>query len=174
MVSTARWLASSAAADAALAGTCCRLSGGLGLFLFRLLWPNVCDCGVLGAIGLAGERVGAAEMEICVVRMAVRPQAARTLELEEVALRLSNRHAAARRQRDAVQLADDGVLGKTQPAADFGGRQPLLKQLRQPVDALRRPGDDIHNFPRILWTPRSTSTTSGITLVAGCQPISIC
>src|SRR6516164_6320960 len=112
-------------------------------------------------------------MEIRVVWMAVRPQTARSLEFEEVALRLSNRHAAARRQRDAMQLTDDRILGETQAAADFGGRQPFLEQLRQPLDALGRPGDDIHDFPRILWTPRSTPTTSGTTLVTGCQPISI-
>src|SRR6516162_4667757 len=150
-----------------------RRSGRPGLLFFRLLWANIGDRRMLGAVRLAGQRVGAAEMEIGVVRVAVRPQATRSLELEEVALRRRNRRAATGRQRNAVQLADDGVLSETQSAADFGGRQPLLEQLRQPLDALRRPRDDIHDFPRILWTPQSTSPTSGTTLVAGCQPISI-
>ena len=95
-------------------------------------------------------------MKILVGRMAVGPQAARPAEFEEVALRRGDRCATARRQRNAVQLADDGVFREAQPAADLGRREPLLEQLSQLLDAFRRPSDDIHGFPRILWTPQPT------------------
>src|SRR5262249_49644232 len=99
----------------------------------------------------------AAEAEVLVGRMAGGPQAARPAEFEEVALRRGDRGADARRQRNAVQLADDGVLREGQPAADLGPRGPFLAQLSQLIDAFRRPSDDIHCFPRILWTPQPTS-----------------
>src|SRR5262249_32892535 len=85
------------------------------------------------------------------------PQTARPAEFEEVALRRGDRGAAARRQRNAGQLAGDGVLRETQPAADLRRRGPLLKQPGQLLDTVGRPRDDIHCFPRILWTPQPTS-----------------
>src|SRR6516162_9849066 len=102
---------------------------------------------MLGAIRLAGKRSGAAEVKILVVRVSMGPQAARPVEFEEIPLRRSDRCGDARRQSNAVQLADHRVLGQPQPTADLGSRQPLLEKLSQPLDALRRPGNDIHMFP---------------------------
>src|SRR6516162_6074966 len=112
---------------------------------------------MLGAIRLAGKRSGAAEVKILVVRVSMGPQAARPVEFEEIPLRRSDRCGNARRQRNAVQLADHRVLGQPQPTADLGGRQPLLEKLSQPLDAVGRPGNDIHVCsPCIQWTPQST------------------
>src|SRR6516165_9252667 len=126
---------------------------------------------MFGAIRLAGHWPSAAEAKIHVVGMAVGPHAARAAEFEDITPRRLRRGFTPR-HRVTVKSPDDGIFGQPHTAPDLCGRQPLLKQLIQPLDSLRSPGD-FHRFPRILWIPRSTPTKYGITLVTGCQQISI-
>ena len=112
---------------------------------------------MLGAVRLTGERVGTAEVKVLVIGVTVGPQAARpmSIEIEEITLRRSWRRADARRQRDPMQLANYRVLGQPQSAADLGGWQSLLKKLSQTLDALWRPGNDIHVIPPVYSGPPS-------------------
>src|SRR4029077_5424013 len=123
------------------------------------------------AIGLPGQRPVAAEVEIIVAGMAARPHANRPGEVEDVAPRRRLFGDDARRQPDAVHLADHRILADPDAAADLGGGPPLFPQPRQLLDTLRRPGrldlrrragfcnrnrlqrpGPIHRvFPRILW-----------------------
>src|SRR5437773_10555198 len=79
-------------------------SGGLRLLL---LGTHIGDRCVSGAIGFPRKRVSAAETEVLVGRVAGGPQTARPAEFEEIALRRGDRCADARRQRNAMELADD-------------------------------------------------------------------
>src|SRR5271168_1140371 len=92
-----------------------------------------------GAIRLAWQRVAAAEMELRIVRVAMRPQAAGAAEFEEIPLRHEFWPGLAPAHSVAVQPADDRVFRQTHAAADLGGRQSLLKQAIQYLDALGRP-----------------------------------
>src|SRR5213075_2949306 len=94
------------------------------------------------AIGLAGGRVLAAEVEIILARMTDRPHAGRAGEIEHVAPRRRLLRDDPRRQTDAVNLPDDRVLGDADAPADLGGRNPLLPEPGQRLDALGRPGLD--------------------------------
>ena len=94
------------------------------------------------AIGLAGHRVLAAEVEIILARMTDRPHAGRAGEVEHVAPRRRLLRDDPRRQPDAVHLADDRVFGDADAAADLGGRYPLFPEPGQRLDALRGPGLD--------------------------------
>src|SRR6516162_6915182 len=127
---------------------------------------------MLGAIRLAGKRSGAAEVKILVVRVSMGPQAARPVEFEEIPLRRSDRCGDARRQSDAVQLAYHRVLGQPQPTADLGGRQPLLEKLSQPLDAVRRPGNEIHMCSPVFSGPPSPPYKIHTTFVSNCQAVS--
>src|SRR5947207_14047843 len=99
------------------------------------------------AIGLAGGRVLAAEVEIILARMADRPHAGRAGEIEHVAPWRRFLRDNPRRQSDAVDLADDRVLRDADTPADLGGRDPLFPQPGQRLDALRRPSlDDLRRL----------------------------
>src|SRR5262249_58893718 len=81
----------------------------------------------------------AAEVEIVLARMADRPHAGGAREIEHVALWRRLLRDDARRQADAVHLADDGVLRDADAAADLGGRNPPLPEPGQYLHALPRP-----------------------------------
>src|ERR1700719_3949430 len=98
------------------------------------------------AIGLAGQRMAAAEMELRIVRVTVRPQAARPAEFEKIALRHEFWPGLAPAHSVAVQPADYRIFCQPHAATDLGGRQSLLKQVIQHFDALWRPGH-FHGFP---------------------------
>src|ERR1700680_2616884 len=104
------------------------------------------------AIGLAGQRVPAAEMELRIVRVALRPQTSWPAEFEEIPLRHGFWPRLAPAHSVAVQPPDDRVFCQTHAAADLGGRQPLLKQAIQHLDALERPGH-FHRFPPYTVDP---------------------
>src|ERR1700736_2491724 len=104
------------------------------------------------AIGLSGQRLAAAEMELRIVRVAVRPQAARPAEFEEIPLRHKFWPGLAPAHSVAVQPADYRIFCQTHAAADLGGRQPLLEQAIQYLDALGRPGH-FHRFPPYAVDP---------------------
>src|SRR2546430_3237664 len=91
------------------------------------------------AIGLAGGRVLAAEVEIILARMADRPHAGRAGEIEHVAPRRRFLRDDPRRQPDAVNLADDRVLGDADAPADLGGGPPPPPQPGPSLPRLRRP-----------------------------------
>src|SRR5271165_704864 len=91
-------------------------------------------------------------MELRIVRVTVRPQAARPAEFEEIALRHEFRPGIAPAHSVAVQPADDRIFRQTHAAPDLGGRQPLLKQAIQQLDALGRPGH-FHRFPPYTVDP---------------------
>src|SRR5438034_423692 len=102
------------------------------------------------AVRLAAERLVAAEVEVVGVGMADRPHAGRAGEFEDIALWRRQLLDHARHQPDAVHLADDGVFGDADAAADLGRRHPLLPQFDEARDALRRPGwlDDLRRLGR--------------------------
>src|SRR5438270_6159198 len=104
------------------------------------------------AIRLAGQWLAAAEMEMRIVRVTVRPQAARPAEFEEVPLRHEFWSGLTPAHSVAVQPADDRIFCQTHAAADLGGRQPLLEQVIQHLDALGRPGH-FHRFPPYAVDP---------------------
>src|SRR5262249_36013284 len=79
-------------------------------------------------------------MEVIIARMTVWPHAGRSDAIEHVAARRRLLRAHPRPQTEAMALADDRILGDTNPSADFSGCDPLFPQLRQPSDALGRPG----------------------------------
>src|SRR5579872_2598887 len=105
---------------------------------------------MLGAIRLTLFGTAAAEVEIVVAGMTVRPHADGAGELEYVAprRRLDRDHPG--HKAEPVDLADHGVLGHADAAADLGGGNSLVPQKRQLIDALGRPGADIHVPHRIL------------------------
>src|SRR3984893_6547880 len=107
---------------------------------------------MVGAIGVPLNRAGAAEVELRVVGMAVRPQATRPAEFEKIALRDEFRPGLAPRHCAAVKPADYRIFRQAHSPADLRGRQTFLKQLIQQLDALRRPGH-FHRFPPYTVDP---------------------
>src|SRR5690242_480631 len=100
---------------------------------------------MLGAIRLAGDRLVAAEVEGLLAGVADRPRAARAGPVDDDApprRRLQRR--GARVERQPMRLADDGILGETQPAADLGRGQPLSPELTKLFNTFLRP----HRFHR--------------------------
>src|SRR5271165_3033003 len=105
-----------------------------------------------GAIRLTGQRAPPAEMELRIVRVAVRPQAPRPAEFEEIALRHESRAGFAPAHSVTVQPADYRIFCQAHPATDLRGRQSLLEQAIQYLDALWRPGH-FHRFPPYAVDP---------------------
>src|SRR5579862_6224485 len=95
-------------------------------FGLGFLRPDVGLRRVMLAIGLAVHRPTAAEVEIILARMADRPHADGPGEIEHVAARRRHLLDDTRHQPDPVHLADHGVLGHADPAADFRGCDPLF------------------------------------------------
>src|ERR1044071_7029302 len=146
------------------------------------------------AIRFAGHRPFAAEMEVVVVRVAARPHAGRPGELEHIAPRRRLFCDDARRQPDAVHLADHRVLADPDAAADLGGGDPLLPQPRQLLDTLLCPGrldlhhlhgradllarlqrpGPIHVIPPVYCGWRHTPHKISTSLVGRCQPLTTC
>src|SRR5580704_19251600 len=124
------------------------------------------------AIGLSRQRLAAAEMELRIIRVAVRPQASRPAEFEEIPLRHEFWPGLAPAHSVAVQPPDYRIFRQPHAAADLGGRQPFLKQAIQDLDALGRPGH-FHRFPPYTVDPPVHPTKYGTTLVARWQAISI-
>ena len=92
------------------------------------------DC----AIWLAWQWLAATEVEMRIVWMAVRPQAARPTEFEEIPLRHEFRPGLAPAHSVAVKPPNYRVFSQPHAAADLGGRQPLLKKAIQNLDAVPR------------------------------------
>src|ERR1700719_20284 len=101
------------------------------LLLLRL---DIGDRRVRSAVRLAGDRTLAAEVEIVVAGMAVRPHAHRAGELEHVAPRRLPGGDHPRHQAEAMPLADHRVLGDADAPADLGRGDPLVPQQRQLID----------------------------------------
>src|SRR5215471_777365 len=120
--------------------------------LLFLLRSHIGDRRVDRAIGLAGQWVTAAEVELRIVRMPMRPQAARPVELEEIPLRHEFRPGLAPAHPIAVQPADYRIFCQPHAAADLRGRQTLLEEAIQQLDALWRPGH-FHRFPPYTVDP---------------------
>src|SRR5712671_492370 len=112
-----------------------RRSGGV-----RFLRRNVSHRGVLGAIGLAAEGAGAAEVEVLLARLADRPRAARTRELDhDLPLWRPLERRRPGLERQAMRLADHGILGQADPPTDLGGGVPFLPQAAKLIDKMLSP-----------------------------------
>src|SRR5215471_16449534 len=125
-----------------------------------------------GAIRLARQRMAAAEVELRIVRMAMRPQAARPVEFEEISLWHEFRPGLPPAHPIAVQPADYRIFCQTHATPNLGSRQTLLKQTIQRLDALGRPGH-FHRFPPYTVDPPVHPTTYGTMVVAPWQEVSI-
>src|SRR5437667_237844 len=91
------------------------------------LWPDTAQYG----------RAGAAEVEVLLARMADRPRAARTRELDHhLPLRRPLERRRPRLQRQAMRLADHGIFGQAEPPPDLGGGVPFLPQAAELIDKI--------------------------------------
>src|SRR5665213_3695874 len=94
---------------------------------------------MVGAIGLARHRPPAAEVEVLVAGVTVRPHADRTAELEDVAPRRRLYRDHAGHQAEAMHLADHRIFGDADAAADLGGGHAFIPEKGQLLDALGCP-----------------------------------
>ena len=98
---------------------------------------------MVGAIGFFRDDGVAAETEILFSRFAIRPAAhagAKRLEADDLGrFRLLPDRRPPFRKPQAVNLADDGVLGDTEPCAHDAGGEAFFPQGNEDADACWRP-----------------------------------
>ena len=117
------------------------LSGGRFFVVFDVL--DVGPLAMMGAIGFFRFRRLAAEAEILLAGLSLGPAAhagAKCFKADDLGrFRLFPDGRPPFRQAQAVDLANDGVLGDGKPYPDFAGRKAFVPQGDEYADARGRP-----------------------------------